>query len=153
MGCRMICWALAQSSLEGRTKFNQVLLCSPDIDSSIFEENIPLLTARSEKTTVFASTKDLRLRLSKLLHGNGRLGLLPKPAKKNTLSAPSTLTAVSTTSDTRQKKPASLTMKREVFRTYDLTNNIRVIDYTKQDHSIFGHAVPYTLLHVAQITR
>ncbi|HEY9756928.1 MAG TPA: alpha/beta fold hydrolase [Oculatellaceae cyanobacterium] len=144
MGCRMICWALAQSSLESQAKFNRVLLCSPDIDSLIFEENMPLLAARSQQTTVFASTKDARLRLSKLVHGNGRMGLLPKRSKRGMQQAPllahNNGTAINTTSSRLLRR------KCEPVRTYELTSAIKVVDYTSEDRSLFGHAVPYALL-------
>ena len=114
MGCRMLCWAIQHTEAAEKqqtTKYKNIFFCAPDIDSQVFEKNIPLLSKSSNDTTVFASTKDVRLFFSKVLHGNSRLGLLPK--------------------STAEKKSSS---------------SINIVDYTNDDKTVFGHAVPYQLI-------
>ncbi len=56
-------------------KLNQVILAAPDIDSKVFRENIaPYLPGKAERFTLYASSKDAALVLSKNLQGGNRAG-------------------------------------------------------------------------------
>ena len=121
MGCRILCWSLQHSKAMGELppgKFRHIFLCSPDMDAQVFQKYSPIFTATSEDTRVFASYKDVRLIISKLLHGNIRLGSLDS-AKKN--------------------EPIKIATD----------NSIQTIDYTDDDPTVFGHAIPYHLLRQA----
>jgi len=56
-------------------KFNQIILAAPDIDAREFVYNIsPKIKSCSQRLTLYASSKDKALRLSKHLHRNSRAG-------------------------------------------------------------------------------
>ena len=55
-------------------KLNQVLLAAPDIDADVFETIAAAVKARAKGCTLYASSRDLALRASKLVHGNPRAG-------------------------------------------------------------------------------
>lgn len=118
MGCRLICWALqhnrAFESSPG-SKYEHVLFCAPDMDSQIFEKNVPRLRECTDDTRVFASKKDVRLFFSKVLHGNARLGLLSRHSP-------------------------------DVPPNSEPESSVTLIDYTDDDRTIFGHAMPYDLI-------
>jgi esterase/lipase superfamily enzyme len=118
LGCRVICWALqrSQSNAHGaqsNDRYSHIFFCSPDIDEQIFKMNIPMLESASESTRVYASTRDIRLNFSKVLHGNPRLGLLKT---------------------------------KDVAQTEGNHGHVEIINYTKDDHSLFGHTIPFKLI-------
>jgi esterase/lipase superfamily enzyme len=78
MGNRALTAALkdlaAQSDL-ARPVFDQVLLTAPDIDADVFKSEIaPAITKMAERVTLYASSSDAALLLSKKLHGYPRAG-------------------------------------------------------------------------------
>jgi esterase/lipase superfamily enzyme len=79
MGNRALTGALRdlamQSSDSSRPRFNQVLLTAPDIDADVFKNDIaPAITKTAERVTLYASSSDAALLLSKKLHGYARAG-------------------------------------------------------------------------------
>jgi esterase/lipase superfamily enzyme len=55
--------------------FNQVVLAAPDIDADIFRRDIaPAITSTARRVTLYASSKDRALAVSKRLHGYPRAG-------------------------------------------------------------------------------
>ncbi len=119
MGCRMLCWSLQQakaSGVDGSEKFDHIFLCSPDIDSEVFKKYSDLFVKCSNDTRVFASYRDYRLLLSKMLHGGIRLGMMNGAF--------------------RHKEQPQI-------------DGIETIDYTDDDPTFFGHAIPFNLLYLA----
>lgn len=119
VGCRMICWSLQQSKAAGHdasVKYRHIFLCSPDIDAAVFKKYADLFPLCSEDTRVYASFRDYRLCLSKMLHGGIRLGMMDAAFKK---------------------KPTPH------------VDGIQTIDYTEDDPTLFGHAIPFNLLYQA----
>jgi esterase/lipase superfamily enzyme len=119
MGCRMLCWSLQQAKASGQDpseKFDHVFLCSPDIDAEVFKKYSDLFVKCSSDTRIFASYRDYRLFLSKMLHGGIRLGMM-----------------------------------NGAFRHKDQPkiDGIETIDYTDDDPTFFGHAIPFNLLFLA----
>jgi esterase/lipase superfamily enzyme len=56
-------------------RFKEVLLAAPDIEADVFKEQIgPRLVARSAKVTIYASSNDRALKLSKAANGFARAG-------------------------------------------------------------------------------
>jgi len=121
MGCRILCWSLQHARAVGELpneKFRHVFLCSPDMDAQVFQKYSQIFKSTSEDTRVFASYKDVRLIISKLLHGAIRLGSLDSARK------------------------------HEVVKLAD-NDTIQTIDYTDDDPTVFGHAIPYHMLRQA----
>lgn len=119
MGCRMLCWSLQQAKASGdelQTKFDHIFLCSPDIDAEVFKKYSDLFVKCSNDTRVFASYRDYRLLLSKMLHGGIRLGMMNGAFK-------------------HKEQP--------------VIDGIETIDYTDDDPTFFGHAIPFNLLYLA----
>lgn len=119
MGCRMLCWSLQQNKATGQDgpeKFEHIFLCSPDIDAEVFKKYSDLFVKCSNDTRIFASYRDYRLLLSKMLHGGIRLGMM-----------------------------------NGAFRHKDQPkiDGIETIDYTDDDPTFFGHAIPFNLLFLA----
>ncbi|ACF13609.1 protein of unknown function DUF900 hydrolase family protein [Chloroherpeton thalassium ATCC 35110] len=53
-----------------RARFREIILTAPDIDADVFKEQIaPVIAMPNFPVTLYASSKDKALRLSKLLHG------------------------------------------------------------------------------------
>ncbi|MEJ2317386.1 MAG: alpha/beta hydrolase [Gammaproteobacteria bacterium] len=66
---------LAQTQKQGDTPlFNQVVLIAPDIDVGIFRQYLPLIRPLVRNLTVYVSSNDNPLALSRQLHGYPRLG-------------------------------------------------------------------------------
>jgi esterase/lipase superfamily enzyme len=64
-----------QASDSTRPQFDQVLLTAPDIDADVFKTEIaPAITKTAERVTLYASSSDAALQLSKKLHGYPRAG-------------------------------------------------------------------------------
>jgi esterase/lipase superfamily enzyme len=119
MGCRMLCWSLQQAKASGidvPEKFGHIFLCSPDIDSEVFKKYSDLFVKCSNDTRIFASYRDYRLLLSKMLHGGIRLGMMNGAF--------------------RHKPQPQI-------------DGIETIDYTDDDPTFFGHAIPFNLLYLA----
>lgn len=119
MGCRMLCWSLQQAKASGADvpeKFDHIFLCSPDIDAEVFKKYSDLFVKCSNDTRIFASYRDYRLLLSKVLHGGIRLGMMNGAF--------------------RHKQQPQIP-------------GIETIDYTDDDPTFFGHAIPFNLLYLA----
>ncbi len=65
---------LAQTRQHERPLFNQVVLIAPDIDVGIFEQYLPLIRPLARNMTVYVSSNDSPLALSRQVHGYPRLG-------------------------------------------------------------------------------
>jgi esterase/lipase superfamily enzyme len=79
MGNRALTGALkelASRRTDGdRPAFDQVLLTAPDIDADVFKNEIaPAITKTAQRVTLYASSTDAALLLSKKLHGYPRAG-------------------------------------------------------------------------------
>jgi esterase/lipase superfamily enzyme len=79
MGNRALTGALKelayQSTDAGIPRFDQVLLTAPDIDADVFKNDIaPAITKAAARVTLYASSNDAALLLSKQLHGYPRAG-------------------------------------------------------------------------------
>jgi len=78
LGTRSIMLALvllAQTQKQDDTPlFNQVVLIAPDIDVGIFRQYLPLIRPLMRNLTVYVSSNDNPLALSRQLHGYPRLG-------------------------------------------------------------------------------
>jgi esterase/lipase superfamily enzyme len=79
MGNRALTSALkelaARQSDGDRPAFDQVLLTAPDIDADVFKSEIaPAITRTAQRVTLYASSSDAALLLSKKLHGYPRAG-------------------------------------------------------------------------------
>ncbi len=53
---------------------HQLVLLAPDIDAGIFEQNLPLIRPLAGNITIYASSHDKALALSRQIHGYARLG-------------------------------------------------------------------------------
>jgi esterase/lipase superfamily enzyme len=56
------------------SKFRQTILAAPDIDAGVFENLAPIAVKAASRTTMYASSNDRALRLSKDFHGYRRAG-------------------------------------------------------------------------------
>jgi esterase/lipase superfamily enzyme len=56
------------------SKLDQVVLAAPDIDAETFKDMAGALEGRTKQVTMYASSRDLALRVSKLVHGYPRAG-------------------------------------------------------------------------------
>ena len=65
---------LAQTQQHDRPLFNQVVLIAPDIDAGIFKQYLPIIRPLVRNMTVYVSSKDSPLALSRQVHGYPRLG-------------------------------------------------------------------------------
>ena len=78
MGNRALTSALRELSLEMQGKpplFHEVVLTAPDIDREIFERDIaPAIVTTAKRVTLYASSNDEALVLSKQVHGYPRAG-------------------------------------------------------------------------------
>lgn len=77
LGTRGVMLALvlmAQSHKEDEPLLNQVVLIAPDIDVDIFKQYLPLIRPLTRNITVYVSSKDSPLALSRQVHGYPRLG-------------------------------------------------------------------------------
>lgn len=86
MGSRIITWAIKSiTDKAGAQKpelYQHIFFCSPDSDTGTFCRYVPYIEKAAADAKVFVSTKDIRLGVSRFLHGNGRLGR-PIPGKKD----------------------------------------------------------------------
>ncbi len=78
MGNRALTSALVSLAhrMKGQTPmFREVVLTAPDIDADVFKRDIaPFITRTAERVTLYASSNDEALALSKKLHGYARAG-------------------------------------------------------------------------------
>jgi esterase/lipase superfamily enzyme len=65
---------LSQMQQDDKPLLNQVVLIAPDIDVGIFEQYLPLIRPLTRNITVYVSSKDSPLALSRQVHGYPRLG-------------------------------------------------------------------------------
>ncbi|MEJ2308071.1 MAG: alpha/beta hydrolase [Gammaproteobacteria bacterium] len=65
---------LAQSDQLDKPLFNQMVLIAPDIDVGIFRQYLPLIRPLVRNLTVYVSSNDSPLALSRQVHGYPRLG-------------------------------------------------------------------------------
>jgi esterase/lipase superfamily enzyme len=65
---------LAQAQQDGKPLLNQVVLIAPDIDVGIFRQYLPLIRPLARNITVYVSSNDSPLMLSRQMHGYPRLG-------------------------------------------------------------------------------
>lgn len=78
MGNRALTRAVAsvlENNPQLRTRVKEVILTAPDIDADVFKRDIvPALTATGRPVTLYASSEDNALKLSKTFHGYPRAG-------------------------------------------------------------------------------
>jgi len=78
MGNRALTSALQRISYEMRDEmplFNELVLTAPDIDADVFRRDIvPAILPTAERVTLYASSNDEALKLSKTVHGYRRAG-------------------------------------------------------------------------------
>lgn len=65
---------LAHAQQDSEPLVNQVVLIAPDIDVGIFKQYLPVITPLARNITVYVSSKDSPLALSRQVHGYPRLG-------------------------------------------------------------------------------
>ena len=65
---------MAQAHKEDEPVLNQVVLIAPDIDVDIFKQYLPLIRPLARNMTVYVSSNDSPLALSRQVHGYPRLG-------------------------------------------------------------------------------
>jgi hypothetical protein len=79
MGNRLVAEALdylGSTRLPTRNTIGQVIFAAPDIDSGTFFEMVPTMASVAVGLTMYGSTHDEALRLSRGLHGHCRAGLV-----------------------------------------------------------------------------
>ena len=64
----------ANAETQGRVKFGQIFLAAPDVDRDLFLDLARLYPAHAERTTLYASDRDLPVHLSSKLHDAPRAG-------------------------------------------------------------------------------
>ena len=78
MGNRALTSALRRISYEMQDEqplFDELVLTAPDIDAQVFEQDIvPAILPTAERVTLYASSNDEALKLSKTVHGYRRAG-------------------------------------------------------------------------------
>lgn len=77
MGTRALTNALKEISYiyPGKHIFKNIILAAPDIDKDVFEVSLyPYIIKTTEQITLYASSDDSALKLSKTLHGGERIG-------------------------------------------------------------------------------
>ena len=65
---------LAQVSRANGPLVNQVVLIAPDIDAGIFRQYLPIIRPLARNMTIYVSSKDSALEVSRRVHGYPRLG-------------------------------------------------------------------------------
>lgn len=77
LGTRGVMLALFTMAIAQRGEqplVNQVVLIAPDIDAQIFEQYLPLIRPLARNITIYVSSNDSALSLSRQVHGYPRLG-------------------------------------------------------------------------------
>jgi len=77
MGARVLSQALAEARDRGFNRsLNNVILAAPDIDADVFKERIlPRIQGMAGRLTMYSSSGDTALLVSRTVNGNDRLGL------------------------------------------------------------------------------
>jgi esterase/lipase superfamily enzyme len=79
MGNRAVCDALkviaGRAHEEGRPKLQELILAAPDIDADTFRQMADAVRSRTERVTLYASSKDKAMELSRKIHGHSRAGI------------------------------------------------------------------------------
>lgn len=83
LGSRMVAWSLRIMASEHKLKpneekFRSIVFCSPDFDRDTFMAESPLIKNSCTNVKIYLDSHDTRIWLSKVLHGNARLGSLDK---------------------------------------------------------------------------
>ena len=80
LGNRSLMYALQQISQDhsSTVKFKQIVLAAPDIDAGIFRQLASAFPSTAERVTIYASSHDRALALSKLLHQSPSMGRQPQ---------------------------------------------------------------------------
>ncbi len=77
-GCRLTLQSIvrkdADSEAGSSLKFKNLVYIAPDIDEKEFKDDIPIIARQVERISVYTSTEDEALKLSKLIWGAGRVG-------------------------------------------------------------------------------
>ncbi|GEM_PF-2022862 len=74
MGNRLVTEVLSQLSEEVSPFLGQVILAAPDVDEGVFTNIAEHISDLAAQVTLYASSNDLALRLSKFVHGYRRAG-------------------------------------------------------------------------------
>lgn len=77
MGTRALTNAIKEISFvyNGKHPFKNIILAAPDIDKDVFEVSLlPYIIKTTDQITLYASSDDAALKLSKTLHGGERIG-------------------------------------------------------------------------------
>jgi esterase/lipase superfamily enzyme len=72
LGARILTQAL--KDLSGAVRFNQIVLAAPDIDRDTFVEMARAINGTADRITLYASSRDRALKLSRDAHGYTRAG-------------------------------------------------------------------------------
>jgi esterase/lipase superfamily enzyme len=76
MGNRPLLRALQEFSVDTRRqiRFRQVILAAPDVDADVFRSLARAIRTTADRVTLYASSKDEALAMSKTIHGYPRAG-------------------------------------------------------------------------------
>ena len=74
MGNRVVAESLHDLAPSSMTRLRQVVFAAPDIDADTFQAMIAAFEGRAERYTLYASSEDAALKLSKTAHGYPRAG-------------------------------------------------------------------------------
>lgn len=76
MGARVLTRALKDvgSARSAMARFNQIILAAPDIDADTFVELARAMNHTGDRITLYASSRDRAIKISKLVHGYPRAG-------------------------------------------------------------------------------
>ena len=75
MGNRVVVETLRNLTADvGTSRLSQLILAAPDIDAKTFENIAAKFDGKAKQVTLYASSRDLALRTSKLVHGYQRAG-------------------------------------------------------------------------------
>jgi esterase/lipase superfamily enzyme len=78
MGNRLLVDAIERldtsASPAGCAELSQVVFAAPDVDAAVFESKMKVAAGHARGFTLYLSSNDLALRLSRMLHGYGRSG-------------------------------------------------------------------------------
>jgi esterase/lipase superfamily enzyme/uncharacterized protein YjbI with pentapeptide repeats len=67
--------SLLNEKPEVKERLEEIILAAPDIDATVFKRDIaPVITADQQTVTLYASSGDLALKMSRKFHGNPRAG-------------------------------------------------------------------------------
>jgi esterase/lipase superfamily enzyme len=83
LGSRMVAWSLRILASEYKRsprddKFKSIVFCSPDFDRDTFMAESPMIKSSCSNVKIYLDSHDTRIWLSKVLHGNARLGSMDK---------------------------------------------------------------------------